>query len=91
MRLTSVSISHLQYQDQDILVKTLLTEAWTNFAKYGDPAPPGSEESWLPVGGKIESQDDKWYFNISGYQSSAMGGSLDNFRRLTFWDNLLHL
>ena len=72
-------------------MRTLLTEAWTNFAKYGDPAPPGSGESWVPVGGKIESQDDMWYFNISGYQSAAMGGSLDNFRRLSFWDNLLHL
>ena len=89
MRTVSVSPSHLQYQDQDILVKTLLTEAWTNFAKFGDPTPPGSAQSWSAVGSKIDSQDDKWYFNISGYHSSSMEGTLDNLRRLTFWDNLL--
>ena len=74
--------------DEDILVKELLTQAWTNFAKYGDPSPPGAGQHWPPVS-RIESERDKWYFNISGHQASDMDGSLDSFSRLRFWDNLL--
>ena len=66
----------------------MLTQAWTNFAKYGDPSPPGAGQHWPPVS-RIESEGDKWYFNISGHQASDMDGSLDSFSRLRFWDNLL--
>ena len=72
------------------MVKTLLTAAWTNFAKFGDPSPPGSQFHWAPVENKIEAQNGKWYFNISGHHTSAMDGSGDTFRRLAFWDNLLN-
>ena len=71
------------------MVKHLLTEAWTNFAKYGDPSPPGSQYYWAPVESQIEAETDKWYFNISGHHTSAMDGSLETFRRLAFWDTLL--
>ena len=69
------------------MVKHLLTEAWTNFAKYGDPTPPGSQYHWAPVENKIEK--DQWYFNISGHHTSGMDSSLDTFRRLAFWDTLI--
>ena len=72
-----------------MLVKQLITEAWANFAKTGDPTPPGSEHVWSPVGNKIDNENEKWYFNISGSKSSGMDGTSESFRRLTFWDNLL--
>ena len=34
---------------QDAAVSSLLTTAWTDFAKSGDPAPPGSGLAWEPV------------------------------------------
>ena len=71
------------------MVKHLLIQAWTNFAKYGDPSPPGSPFHWALVDHKIEDQKDKWYFNISGHHTSGMDGSADTFSRLAFWDNLL--
>ena len=83
--------SHLQFfyfSEEDILVKDLLTEAWTNFAKYGDPTPPGSEYHWAPVDQKI-GETDQWYFNISGHHTSGMDASPEVFRRLAFWDTLL--
>ena len=67
------------------MVKHLLTEAWTNFAKYGDPTPPGSHYNWAPV----EAEKAGRYFNISGHHTSGMDASLDNARRLAFWDTLI--
>ena len=55
------------YQDapisgDDITVKNIMTSAWTNFAKIGDPTPPGSDFSWTPLGNV--SYNNFW--NISG-------------------------
>ena len=80
---------HWVNSEEDRAVKDLLTEAWTNFAKYGDPTPPGSDYHWAPVENKIVAEEDKWYFNISGLQTSCMDSSVDTFRRLAFWDTLL--
>merc|ERR1712156_318779 len=40
----------------DIGVRDLMTTAWTNFATYGDPTPPGSSISWTPVDENAEIQ-----------------------------------
>ena len=68
-------------------MKNLLTAAWTNFAKFGDPSPPGSQFHWAPVENKIEAQNGKWYFNISGHQS-AMDGRPEIYQRLKVWSEV---
>ena len=55
------------YQDapisgDDITVKNIMTSAWTNFAKIGDPTPPGSEFSWTPLANVSYNS----FWNISG-------------------------
>ena len=46
----------------DIAVQQIMTQAWTDFATFGDPTPPGSEFSWTPLGNV--SYNNFW--NISG-------------------------
>ena len=48
----------MNHSDENI--RELLVSLWTNFAKYGDPTPPGSSISWAQV------EDSGMYFNISG-------------------------
>lgn len=69
-------------------MKNILGSSWTQFAKFGDPTPPGSSYSWLAVQSKIESEDQQWYFNISG-SNSAMAGSPQILNRMKFLDQIL--
>lgn len=46
----------------DESVRNVMTSAWTNFAIYGDPTPPGSGLSWMPL--VLDSVHQYW--NISG-------------------------
>ena len=65
-----------------------MTSSWSNFALTGDPTPPGSDYSWLPVSEQIQEETQQWFFNFSG-DSSAMDSSSEIFSRLTFWDNIM--
>ena len=65
-----------------------MTSSWTNFALTGDPTPPGSDYSWLPVSEKIQEETQQWFFNFAG-EDSAMDSSSEIFTRLTFWDNIM--
>ena len=65
-----------------------MVSTWTDFAKTGDPTPPSSPHSWLPVSGGVEEENQQWFFNFSG-EDSAMDSSQQIFSRLIFWDNIL--
>merc|ERR1712018_54637 len=62
----------LNFNENDEFNRHLMTTAWTNFAKYGDPTPPNSDFEWTPhpVG------QEHHYFDISG-PSSTMTTSQD--------------
>merc|ERR1712012_1521433 len=62
-----------ELNEKDGFVRNLMTTAWTNFAKYGDPTPPDSEFQ---------------FFNISGL-SSAMASSQFIQDRMALWDMVL--
>ena len=65
----------------DIKVQRIMTEAWTNFATYGDPTPPGiSNFSWTP----LQNISFFEYFSISG-KAPAMEFSEYLQSRMDFW------
>ena len=69
--------------EKDEKVKTIMGTAWANFAKYGDPSPPGTPFSWLPVdtsGFDVPTR----YFNISGGDPS-MDFSPEIKERMQLW------
>jgi len=76
----------LPLKDEDEFVRHLMTTAWANFAKYGDPTPPdmwhGYEWTPRPAG------DVPHYFDISG-QDSAMATSAEIQERMALWDQIL--
>lgn len=73
-------------KDEDEFVRHLMTTAWTNFAKYGDPTPPdmwnGYEWTPRPAG------NTPHYFNISG-PDSAMATNAEIQERMALWDQVL--
>jgi len=78
-------ISHLDMSDlpsEDQHIRSLLISSWTNFAKYGDPSPPGSNFLWTPVGA-----DNGKYLNISG-TDPTMERSDEYSNRMEFWSAL---
>jgi len=60
---------------------------WTNFAKFGDPTPPGDRDDdigdieWLPVS---EATAGSRYLNFG--TSLFMDESDDYIERMAFWD-----
>ena len=61
-----------------------MTDAWTNFSKFGDPTPPGSEFSWLP----LDNPEYHQLWNISG-EFPEMSKSQEIQNRMNFWTELL--
>ena len=68
----------------DIQVRNVVTDAWVNFAKYGNPTPSGSELSWLPV----DNPEKHNFWNISG-PNPEMTTSKEIQDRMNFWNQLL--
>ena len=62
-----------------------MSTAWTNFATYGVPTPPGSNYSWNPVDPNSEIQQ---YWNISGIEP-VMATSQKIQDRMLFWDGIM--
>ena len=69
----------------DLVVRDVMSSAWTNFAIYGDPTPPGSYLSWTPVDPKSELQN---YWNISG-TNPTMATSHEIHNRMMLWDQIM--
>ena len=70
-------------KDEDEFVRHLMTTAWTNFAKYGDPTPPDMWNGYEWTPGNVNH-----YFNISG-PDSAMATSAEIQERMALWDQVL--
>ena len=47
----------------DIVMREMMLETWTNFATYGDPTPPDSGLDWLPQ--LSNSEHLFWYISSS--------------------------
>ena len=71
-------------EEEDIQVRNVMTDAWVNFAKNGNPTPSGSQLSWLPVDDPQMHQ----FWNISGV-IPQMTRSQEIQDRMEFWDQLL--
>jgi len=79
-----LGLGELPLNTEDAVVSSLLTTAWTDFAKSGDPAPPGSGLAWEPV----QQGGEHRYLNISG-PGAAMDSSTDIQARMDLWDAVM--
>ena len=62
--------------------------AWTNFAKHGDPTPPGScLPTWTP---QTQDSAEQVYWNIKDSKPQmTFEGNLYNIKeRMAFWDEI---
>ena len=69
---------------EDASVRRMMTTAWTNFAKYGDPTPPNSGLTWTPQ----EPNSDQQFWNISGPEP-LMSTNEKIQERLLLWDQIM--
>ena len=67
----------------DRLVRETMVTTWTNFAKYGDPSPPGSTFSWTPE----VSNTIHHYLNISG-PMPVMATNQHIQERMALWEQV---
>ena len=74
----------LTLPDNDKSVRDLMTSAWTNFAKIGDPTPPDCGLSWVPN----EYGKDYVYWNISS-SLPVMEKSQKIQERMDLWDKVM--
>ena len=73
--------SNTEIYGDDIIVQNIMTTAWSNFAIYGDPTPPGmSDLSWVP----LQDVSDFKFWNISG-SNPTMDHSDYIQSRMEFW------
>ena len=73
---------------EDLLVRETLLMAWTNFAKHGDPTPPGScLPTWTP---QPQDSEEQVYWNIKDSKPRmTFEGNLYNIKeRMAFWDKI---
>ena len=70
--------------EEDDAVRELMTSLWTNFARNGDPTPPGSGLSWTP----LEANSEHRFLNISG-TDSYMTTSSKIQERMALWEKIL--
>ena len=72
--------------DEDLLVSNTMTDAWVNFAMYGDPTPSNSKLSWTPVDPEMSNSLNFW--NISGPEPVMQRNSkLDE--RMNLWNKVM--
>ena len=71
---------------EDISVSEILINAWTNFAKHGNPTPdPESGFVWRP----IETIFDYQYLNISGQNPTMSLNNPEILSRMELWESVL--
>ena len=71
-----------------LLIRETLLLAWTNFAKHGDPTPPGScLSTWTP---QPQDSEEQVYWNIKDSKPQmTFEGNLYNIKeRMAFWDKI---
>jgi len=68
---------------EDALVREMMTNAWTSFARTGDPAPPGSNIDWQPM-----QRGEFRFLNISG-PAPSMDSSSEIEQRIDMWVSIL--
>ena len=68
--------------EEDEFIRKMMTTAWTNFAKNGDPALSEFGSTWNP------STKTNNYFDISG-KDSTMTSNEEIEKRMAVWDELL--
>ena len=68
----------------DIQVRNVVTDAWVNFAKFGNPTPSGSNFSWRPV----DNPEKHNFWNISG-PNPVMATSQEIQDRMNFWETVV--
>ena len=71
--------------EQDLAVSNIMSDAWTNFAKYGDPT-PDSHLSWTPVEAGMSNTLQFW--NISGPEPSMQTNSKLQ-ERMELWKQVM--
>ena len=69
--------------EDDLKISTIMMEFWTNFAKFGDPTPPGAIPAWEPL-----TAAEHRYLEI-GQDQVKMDLSADYQRRVQFWAELM--
>lgn len=70
---------------QDIAVKKVMVDAWTNFASSGDPT-PGSDQPWKMLQAGADSPIEYW--NIDSSRPSMNLVDSDYLNRMDFWKTL---
>ena len=81
--LYSVDLGDMLEADKN--VRDMFVSFWTNFAKFGDPTPPGSAVSWAPV-----DAGSRMYLNISG-TDPVMQRSENYEARMQFWTSVVNI
>ena len=71
-------------EEEDIQVRNVMTDAWVNFAKLGNPTPSGSNFSWRPV----DNPEKHNFWNISG-PNPVMATSQEIQDRMNFWETVV--
>ena len=69
----------------DLAVADVFLQTWTNFAKTGDPTPPGQDYTWNQF-----TSSTPEYLNIAGPQPFMEIGD-DYSKRMEFWHLLCHV
>lgn len=67
----------------ELIIKNRMVKMWTNFAKYGNPTPPGIVK-FNPVWERITSEKELMYLDIN--TNMEMKKNL-NAARVEFWDD----
>ena len=68
----------------DSQMMEVMTTAWSNFAKYGNPTPDSAVSIWTPQ----TSDSEFTYWNISDPRNMHMDNDPDFMDRMTFWDKM---
>jgi len=68
---------------EDALVREMMSDAWTSFARTGDPSPPGSNIDWQPM-----QQGELSFLNISG-PAPSMATSSQIEQRMDMWHSII--
>ena len=76
--------------EADFSMSQTLISLWINFAKYGNPTPPFTDNNTSFNWGKAASETFPLFANISGSVPYMVECSEDYNKRMAFWTQLLN-